>query len=103
MFPGENQDSGLLRPYHSTLVLLQRLADVCMIVLAHVLAVRLYDGAVWEPAYTVAATSAGLVFMFAAEAFGLYRGFRGVPPDTIIQNDGAQPLLPACNHPRLAF
>mgnify|MGYP001793797431 CR=1 FL=1 len=79
MFPGENQDSGLLRPYHSTLVLLQRLADVCMIVLAHVLAVRLYDGAVWEPAYTVAATSAGLVFMFAAEAFGLYRGFRGVP------------------------
>ncbi|MEM1416105.1 MAG: undecaprenyl-phosphate glucose phosphotransferase [Myxococcota bacterium] len=79
MFPGDSQKGGIIRPYHSTLVLLQRLADVCMIVLAHVVAVRLYDHANWVPAYTVAAVSAGLLFLFAAEAFGLYRGFRGVP------------------------
>ena len=69
----------MLRPHHGTLVLIQRLLDMSSIVLAHVLAVGLYDQASWASSYTVSAVTAAVLFSLVAEATGLYQGFRGVP------------------------
>lgn len=79
----DHSKTGLLRPYHSMLTLAQRALDVAMIVLALWLTMRMYDGFLrpeaWEVRDTLAAGAASFLFVFAADACGLYEGFRGVP------------------------
>jgi putative colanic acid biosynthesis UDP-glucose lipid carrier transferase len=79
----DHTKSGIIRPYHSTLTLLQRLMDVAMIVIARIAAVALYEGPrlaeTWTTRDTIATGTAAFFFLFAADACGLYQGFRGVP------------------------
>ncbi|MFK8003401.1 MAG: undecaprenyl-phosphate glucose phosphotransferase [Polyangiales bacterium] len=71
---------GIIRPFHSTLVLIQRLSDVLLIGLAQCLAMMIYFGRLeWSEPNTLATGVAALTFLFCAEAAGLYEGFRGVP------------------------
>ena len=51
-------DAGLIRPHHSKLVLMQRIADAGWIVLVHLALVALYEHRAWEDHDTVA-TGAG--------------------------------------------
>ena len=71
---------GFIRPLHNKTGLVQRLLDAAWIVLAHALAFWVYDSAgEWDNHHTVATGGALLVFLFLAEAGGLYRAWRGVP------------------------
>jgi putative colanic acid biosynthesis UDP-glucose lipid carrier transferase len=79
MTNSDQRPSGLLRPHHTTVVLLQRLVDMSSVVAAHVLAIGLYDQASWASSYTLSAVTAAVLFSLFAEAAGLYQGFRGVP------------------------
>ncbi len=72
-------ERGLLRPYHSKLVLLSRAADAAWIGVVHYGVFRLYEGSGWELRDTVATGAAVLAFLFVAEASGLYTAWRGVP------------------------
>lgn len=71
-------DKGPLRAYESAIGVGQRIADAGWIVLAELVACRLYPQ-VWTSASAVAALVAVLVFYFVAEMNGLYRSWRGVP------------------------
>ena len=79
----DHTKTGIIRPYHSMLTLVQRALDVAMIVLALWLTMAVYaDLSAPEPWHvhdTLAAGAASLLFLFAADACGLYEGFRGVP------------------------
>jgi putative colanic acid biosynthesis UDP-glucose lipid carrier transferase len=72
-------DRGLIRPYHSKLVLLWRLADAAWIGAAHAVPALLHDPASWGPRALLATFAAVVAFLFAAEASGLYSAWRGVP------------------------
>ncbi|MCA9611078.1 MAG: sugar transferase, partial [Myxococcales bacterium] len=72
-------DPGLIRPHHPKLVLVQRVADAGLIVLVHLGLAALYGGPQWTDGDTVATGGAALLFLFGAEAAGLYHGWRGVP------------------------
>ncbi len=72
-------DPGLIRPHHSKLVLLQRMADAGLIVLVHVGLALAYEGPQWTQNDTLASGGAAILFLFTAEAAGLYHGWRGVP------------------------
>jgi len=74
----DTPDRGLLRSYQSAISLMQRLADAGWIVLAQLVACRLYPQA-WNQANTVAALVAVIAFHLVAEANGLYRSWRGAP------------------------
>ncbi|MCB9591957.1 MAG: undecaprenyl-phosphate glucose phosphotransferase [Sandaracinaceae bacterium] len=58
---------------------MQRIADAGWIVLVHVGFYALYGGRAWTDHDTVATGGAALLFLFAAEAAGLYQAWRGVP------------------------
>jgi hypothetical protein len=79
----DHTKTGIIRPYHSMLTLVQRALDVAMIVLALWLTMALYADLSapepWDVHDTLAAGAASLLFLFAADACGLYEGFRGVP------------------------
>lgn len=72
-------ERGLIRPHHSTLVLISRVVDAGWIALTHALVFALYERDAWAPADTVATAAAVLTFLFVAEAGGLYNAWRGVP------------------------
>lgn len=72
-------EQGLIRPHHSKLALLQRIADAFWIGLAHVLLFVVYEGHGWSENDTLATGASMLLFLFAAEACGLYAAWRGVP------------------------
>jgi len=70
---------GLIRPHHSKLALIQRIADAGWIAIAHVALFSLYEGSGWTDHDTLATGAASLLFLFVAEAAGLYHAWRGVP------------------------
>jgi len=70
---------GLIRPHHSKLVLVQRIADAGLIAVAHLALFAVYEGSGWTDSDTVATGAGALMFLFAAEALGLYHAWRGVP------------------------
>ncbi len=72
-------DRGLIRPYHSKLVLASRLADATWIAVTHCVMALVYDARAWDPADTWATGAAVFGFLFVAEACGLYTAWRGVP------------------------
>ena len=73
------RNRGLIRPHHSVLVLVQRGADAGLIALVHVALTVAYSPSEWTDHDTVATGAAATLFLFAAEAAGLYHGWRGVP------------------------
>ncbi|MCA9536576.1 MAG: undecaprenyl-phosphate glucose phosphotransferase [Myxococcales bacterium] len=78
----DSTKTGIIRPYHSLLTLVQRALDVAMIVLALWFTRSVYAGPDVEPWRihdTLEAGAASLLFLFSADACGLYLGFRGVP------------------------
>ncbi len=72
-------DQGLIRPFHSKLVLASRLADAAWIAVTHCLVYLAYEATGWGPEDTVATAAAVVLFLFAGEASGLYTAWRGVP------------------------
>jgi putative colanic acid biosynthesis UDP-glucose lipid carrier transferase len=74
-----SRSAGLLRPHQSKLVLLQRLMDAGWIAMAHLVPFLAYERRGWEDHDTVATGAAVILFLFAAEASGLYQAWRGVP------------------------
>ncbi len=72
-------DRGLIRPFHSKLVLVSRLADAAWIAVTHSLVHLAYEAEGFGLEDTVATAAAVIAFLFAAEASGLYSGWRGVP------------------------
>jgi len=70
---------GLIRPHHSKLVLVQRIADAGWIAVAHLALFTVYEQGGWTDFDTVATGAAALLFLFVAEAMGLYHAWRGVP------------------------
>lgn len=71
-------DKGSPRTYESAIGVGQRLADAGWIVLAELVACRLYQQ-VWTNRSTVASLMAVVAFYFVAEMNGFYRSWRGVP------------------------
>ena len=71
--------SGLIRPHHSRLVLIQRFTDGAWVALTHLALFAFYDGGHWTEQDTLVTGGATLLFLFAAEAGGLYQAWRGVP------------------------
>lgn len=72
-------DRGLIRPHHSKLVLVSRVADAAWIAITHALLCAAYEADGWSPPDTVATAFAVIAFLFVAEASGLYTAWRGVP------------------------
>lgn len=71
---------GLIRAHHSTLVLFQRLFDISWIGVMHWLPYHYYEAAgFWRVEDSMATVFAMLIFLFVAEAMGLYNAWRGVP------------------------
>lgn len=72
-------ERGRIRPHHSKLVLLFRVADAAWIAVVHCGVYLLHDASGWEARDTVATVAAMLAFLLVAEASGLYTAWRGVP------------------------
>jgi len=73
-----SEKSGVLRGNASAVSFLQRMADAGWIVIAQYVACLFY-GQVWGTQNTVVACLAVVAFHMSAEAFGLYRPWRGAP------------------------
>ncbi len=73
---GENR--GMIRPHEAKLDFLHRLGDAALILIALVIACRIYPQP-WSDAQSLAGLAAVVIFYLAGQANGLYRAWRSEP------------------------
>jgi len=76
--PRTPSSRGLIRPFESELQFTLRLVDVGLVALALICA-NAIQGEAWGNPQSIAAVTGAVLFYFAAQLTGFYRGYRGAP------------------------